>query len=32
MISIRDLSKRFPNETAICYADMDFEDGIAVGE
>ena len=27
MISIRDLSKRFPNETAICYADMDFEDG-----
>lgn len=27
MISIRNLSKRFPNETAICYADMDFEDG-----
>lgn len=27
MISIRDLSKRFPNETAICYADMDFADG-----
>ncbi len=27
MISIRDLSKRFPNETAIRYADMDFEDG-----
>ena len=27
MISVRNLSKRFPNETAICYADMDFEDG-----
>ena len=27
MISIRNLTKRFPNETDIHYADMDFEDG-----
>lgn len=27
MILIRNLSKRFPNETAINYADMNFEDG-----